>query len=88
MLLSGGRIDPQNERYLLCELPMARGQQYIHAYAVQQGAETVWLDESEDMFERVSTLWKHLTRQNDGQPHLTAKSGASLDGEQRGVQGR
>ena len=72
MLLSGGRIDRETELYLLCELPMARGQQYIHAYAVQQGAETIWLDETEDLFGRVSTLWKTLTTRNDGKSPSTA----------------
>ena len=61
MLLSGNNIDPQKEHYLLYRLPMARGQQYIHAYAVANGADTVWSDQKDDVFQRVQEIWNSLS---------------------------
>jgi len=62
MLLSGNNLDPQKEHYLLYQLPMARGQQYIHAYAVANGADTYWSEEKDDVFNRVSEIWKAMNQ--------------------------
>ena len=59
MILSGNRPTPESEHYLLYQMPMAKGQQYIHAYAASQGAETSWADGKEDMFTRVQNIWKN-----------------------------
>lgn len=62
MLLSGNRPTAEQEHYLLYRLPMARGQQYIHAYAASQGADTQWADDKDDIFTRVQDLWKNLAK--------------------------
>lgn len=60
MILSGNCPTVEQEHYLLYRLPMARGQQYIHAYAVSQGADTEWADQKEDLFSRVQEIWGNL----------------------------
>lgn len=54
---------------ILCDLPMAQGNQYLCALAIRQGAHPVWSDEHqsrEQMFERVRTLLRaSLERRRD-----------------------